>query len=270
NYQMQMSLEKVAFLPFGYMIDNYRWKIFDGTISDDKLTREWVDMRARYQGIVPAVKRNETDFDPGAKYHVPASTPYIRYFVSFILQFQLHQKFCEMAGNQAVYNCNIGPSAQNPTDAGEALQKLLAAGGSKNWQDLLQEVTGSSKLEAGPIINYFQKLTEFLEEQRKQYNYPTTFNIGNIEDYLGDETLVPPATTEPPPTTEPVPITDPGTGATDPGRDTTDDTTDDSKPSPDEEDENDTVILVIGIVLGVAVVALLGAYFFFKKCRKAK
>lgn len=78
NYLMKMALEKVAFLPFGYLIDAYRWKIFDGSIPRSNFTYNWIKMRSDYQGIVPPVVRSEADFDAGAKYHVPGNTPYIR------------------------------------------------------------------------------------------------------------------------------------------------------------------------------------------------
>jgi hypothetical protein len=261
---MQMSLDKVAFLPFGYMIDNYRWKIFDGSIPEDELTLRWIEMRANYQGIVPPVKRNERDFDPGAKYHVPASTPYIRYFVSYILQFQLHQTFCELAGQSVVYNCDIAPRPSNPTPAAKELQKLLAAGGSRNWQDLLQEVTNSSKLEAGPIIAYFQPLIEYFDEQQKLYNYSTEFNIGDIRDYYGQEELDPPATTVTTPTVPPV------SDATDPTG-STDQSEGDATGAPDDDDDgNDTVAIVVGSILGVGVVVILVGYFAFKRIRKGK
>lgn len=111
NYLMKMALEKVAFLPFGFLIDSYRWKLFDGSIPKNNFTYDWLQMRSQFQGIIPPTIRTELDFDAGSKYHVPANTPYIRYFVSFILQFQIHKVLCTAAGEYPqkgnLHQCDI-------------------------------------------------------------------------------------------------------------------------------------------------------------------
>jgi peptidyl-dipeptidase A len=90
NQQMKMALDKIAFLPFGKMIDEWRWAVFDGRIKPADYNKAWWELRRRYQGMAPPVERSEADFDPGAKYHIPGNTSYTRYFLSFILQFQFH------------------------------------------------------------------------------------------------------------------------------------------------------------------------------------
>ncbi|MEI2788476.1 MAG: M2 family metallopeptidase [Steroidobacteraceae bacterium] len=98
NQQMKMALEKIAFLPFGKMIDEWRWQVFSGQVKPENYNAAWWALREKYQGIRPPVARTEADFDPGAKYHIPGNTPYTRYFLSFILQFQFQKALCDAAG----------------------------------------------------------------------------------------------------------------------------------------------------------------------------
>ena len=108
NYLMSIALQKLVFLPFGYMIDLWRWRVFSGDIKSDALNQEWWNHRLNYQGVCPPVRRTEDDFDPGAKYHIPGSTPYMRYFVSHIVQFQFHQAMCEASGHVGpLHQCDI-------------------------------------------------------------------------------------------------------------------------------------------------------------------
>ena len=105
NQQMKLALDKIAFLPFGKLIDEWRWKVFSGEVKPENYNAAWWQLREQYQGVAPPVARSEEDFDPGAKYHIPANTPYTRYFLSYILQFQFHRALCEAAGIQ-------GPAAR--------------------------------------------------------------------------------------------------------------------------------------------------------------
>ena len=164
NQQMKMALDKVAFLPFGRVIDLWRWKVFSGEIPSANYNASWWQLREQYQGIAPPVARSESDFDPGAKYHIPGNTPYTRYFLSFLLQFQLHKALCAAAGNQGpLYECsNFGSKA-----AGEKFQAMLAAGASQPWQDTLQQLSGSRQIDAGAILEYFQPLQEWLAQANK-------------------------------------------------------------------------------------------------------
>ncbi|KAM3592839.1 uncharacterized protein V6R79_026353 [Siganus canaliculatus] len=167
NYLLKMALEKIAFLPFGYLIDQWRWEVFSGRTAPEQYNADWWDLRTRYQGIVPPVPRTTDDFDPGAKYHIPGNTPYIRYFVSFILQFQLHEKLCEAANQTGpLHRCDIYQSAE----AGDILKTILQAGSSEPWPVVLQRAIGTDKLNASSLMNYFSPITEWLIKQNEAEN----------------------------------------------------------------------------------------------------
>jgi peptidyl-dipeptidase A len=164
NQQMKMALEKIAFLPFGRLIDQWRWKVFSGEIPPARYNAAWWELRQRYQGIAPPVPRTEADFDPGAKYHIPGNTPYTRYLLSFILQFQFHKALCAAAGHQGPLNeCSVFSNAE----AGRRFAAMLALGASEPWQDALQKLTGTRQIDAGAITEYFQPLMAWLAEQNK-------------------------------------------------------------------------------------------------------
>uniref|UniRef100_A0A4W4GRH0 Angiotensin-converting enzyme n=2 Tax=Electrophorus electricus TaxID=8005 RepID=A0A4W4GRH0_ELEEL len=167
NYLLKMALEKIAFLPFGYLIDQWRWGVFSGRTPPERYNAEWWYLRTKYQGICPPVRRTEEHFDPGAKYHIPGNTPYIRYFVSYILQFQFHQKLCQEAGHTGpLYKCDI----YNSNQAGNILQKVMSAGSSKPWTEVLQEALGTNKMDASALMQYFGPITTWLAEQNKLTN----------------------------------------------------------------------------------------------------
>ncbi|XP_019725690.1 angiotensin-converting enzyme [Hippocampus comes] len=162
NYLLKMALEKIAFLPFGYLIDQWRWGVFGGNIPPERYNAEWWYLRTKYQGISPPTKRTEEHFDAGAKFHIPGNTPYIRYFVSFILQFQFHEKLCQAAKHTGpLHTCDIYRSAE----AGTILKKVLQAGSSKPWPEVLQEAIGTNKMDAGALMRYFQPIITWLEKQ---------------------------------------------------------------------------------------------------------
>uniref|UniRef100_A0A672PYM2 Angiotensin-converting enzyme n=1 Tax=Sinocyclocheilus grahami TaxID=75366 RepID=A0A672PYM2_SINGR len=162
NYLLKMALEKIAFLPFGYLIDQWRWGVFSGRTPPERYNAEWWHLRTKYQGICPPTRRTEEHFDAGAKYHIPGNTPYIRYFVSFILQFQFHQKLCQAAGHTGpLHKCDIYRSRE----AGAVLEKVLKAGSSKPWTEVLQEALGTDKMDASPLMSYFEPVTTWLQEQ---------------------------------------------------------------------------------------------------------
>jgi peptidyl-dipeptidase A len=165
---LKKALEKVAFLPFGLMIDQWRWRVFSGEIPPDKYNEAWWQLRLKYQGIAPSEARTDEFFDPGAKYHVPANVPYTRYFLAHILQFQFHRALAEAAGcpgNSAtpLHRCSIYESKE----AGKKLNTMLAMGLSKPWQDALQEITGKREMDATAIRDYFAPLQKWLDEQNK-------------------------------------------------------------------------------------------------------
>ncbi|MBS0043065.1 M2 family metallopeptidase [Shewanella sp. M16] len=164
---LKQALDKIAFLPFGLMIDQWRWKVFSGEITPAQYNQAWWDLREKYQGVKAPTERSEADFDPGAKYHVPGNVPYTRYFLAHILQFQFHQALCETAGDKGpVHRCSIyGNQA-----AGEKLNKMLELGLSKPWQEALKEVTGKETMDAKAVLDYFAPLKTWLDEQNTTAN----------------------------------------------------------------------------------------------------
>ena len=164
NKQMKLALEKIAFLPFGKMIDEWRWKVFSGEIAPEDYNKGWWELRKEYQGIAPGVERTEADFDAGAKYHIPGNTPYTRYFLSFIMQFQFHKALCEKAGHEGpLHECSIYDNKQ----AGKALGDMLAMGQSKPWPDAMEALTGQRQMDGSAIIDYFAPLNTYLKEQNE-------------------------------------------------------------------------------------------------------
>lgn len=164
NQQMRMALQKVAFLPFGLVIDKWRWDVQSGKIPKDRYNTAWWELRRAYQGIEPPVARTEQDFDPGAKYHVPASTPYVRYFLAHIYQFQFHRALCKAAGHEGpLTSCSIfGNKA-----AGEKLQAMLALGASRPWQEAMSVLDGETSADASALLEYFAPLRTWLEEANR-------------------------------------------------------------------------------------------------------
>ncbi len=166
---MQRALEKVAFLPFGLMIDQWRWKVFSGEVKPEDYNKAWWELRQKYQGVsAPEDRPDAMFFDPGAKYHVPANVPYTRYFLAHILQFQFHRALSEAAGCPGtgatpLHRCSIYGSKE----AGTKLNKMLSMGQSKPWQDALFEITGKKEMDATAIRDYFAPLQAWLDEQNK-------------------------------------------------------------------------------------------------------
>ncbi len=161
---LDRALDKIAFLPFGLMVDQWRWKVFSGEITPDHYNESWWQLRKKYQGVQPPVPRTEADFDAAAKYHVAASVPYTRYFLAAILQFQFHRALCQAAGVEGPLNrCSIYGNKV----AGAKLEKMLAMGASRPWPDALEALTGSRQMDATAIVDYFQPLLVWLKDQNK-------------------------------------------------------------------------------------------------------
>jgi peptidyl-dipeptidase A len=159
---LRKALEKVAFLPFGLLIDRWRWEVFSGRITPEQYNRAWWALRLKYQGIVPPEERSEADFDPGAKYHVAANVPYTRYFLADILQFQFHRALSKTAGCTGPLNrCSI----YDNKEAGRRLNAMLEMGESKPWPDALYTLTGQREMDATAILDYFAPLKKWLDEQ---------------------------------------------------------------------------------------------------------
>jgi peptidyl-dipeptidase A len=169
EYLLNAALEKVAFLPFGLLVDKWRWDVFSGKIKPENYNKAWWELRTRYQGIAPPVSRSETDFDPGSKAHIPANTPYSRYFLARILQFQFYRAMCREAGfTGPLYRCSFyGNKA-----AGKKLSEMLGMGASKPWPEALEVLTGERQMDAGALIEYFAPLKSWLDEQNRKNNNP--------------------------------------------------------------------------------------------------
>lgn len=164
NFQMKMALDKVAFLPFGLLIDKWRWDVFSGKTPKAKFNEAWWALKMKYQGIAPPQPRSEADFDPGAKYHIPASTPYIRYFLARIYQFQFHRALCKAAGHKgSLDTCSI----HGNKEAGAKLRAMLQLGQSKPWPEALAVLSGETKADASAMLEYFAPLRTWLKEQNK-------------------------------------------------------------------------------------------------------
>lgn len=161
---LHRALDKIAFLPFGLVIDQWRWKVFSGEIPPSKYNETWWQLREKYEGVAPPVARSEADFDPGAKYHVAANYSYMRYFLADILQFQFHRALSQAAGCKGPLNrCSI----YNNKAAGARLNAMLAMGISQPWQDALEKIAGTREMDAGAIRDYFAPLQKWLDEQNK-------------------------------------------------------------------------------------------------------
>jgi len=159
---LRQAMDKVAFLPFGLLVDKWRWGVFDGSITPANYNQAWVDLKRQYQGITPPVDRSESDFDPGAKFHIPGNTPYARYFLARILQFQFYKAACDMSGWQGpLHRCSF----YGNKEVGQRLNAMLATGASKPWPDALQAFTGNREMTAKPMLEYFAPLQAWLEQQ---------------------------------------------------------------------------------------------------------
>jgi peptidyl-dipeptidase A len=163
NQQMIVALQKISFLPFGLLVDKWRWDVFAGKVKPEQYNQHWWELREKYQGVAPAVAR-EGAFDPGAKYHIPANVPYMRYFLSTILQFQFHRALCRKAGHQGpLYECSIYKNKE----AGEALRAMLALGASRPWPEALEALTGERQMDANALMEYFEPLKGWLAQQNQ-------------------------------------------------------------------------------------------------------
>jgi peptidyl-dipeptidase A len=162
NVLMQRALEGVAFLPFGKLIDEWRWDVFSGKTSPSDYNKAWWELRRRYQGIAAPIGRGESDFDPGAKFHIPANVPYTRYFIARILQYQFHRALCKAAGHTGpLYKCSIyGNQA-----AGDRMIAMLKLGQSQPWPQALEAMTGEKAMDATAIIDYYSPLVAWLKDR---------------------------------------------------------------------------------------------------------
>jgi peptidyl-dipeptidase A len=164
DQQMKLALDRIAFLPFGELVDQWRWKVFSGEVTPANYNAAWWQLREQYQGVSPPVPRSEEDFDPGAKYHIPGNTPYARYFIAYVLQFQFHRALCEAAGFKGpLHECSVFGSEA----AGQRFRDMLALGQSQPWQDTLEKLTGTREMDASAITDYFAPLTAWLRDRNQ-------------------------------------------------------------------------------------------------------
>ena len=161
---LRQAMDKVAFMPFSYVVDKWRWGVFDGSITPANYNQAWVDLKRQYQGVVPPVPRSEADFDPGAKFHIPGNTTYERYFLARVLQFQFYKSACEMAGwTGPLHRCTF----YGNKEVGRRLNAMLAMGLSKQWPEALQAFTGTREISGRPMLEYFAPLQAWLEQQNR-------------------------------------------------------------------------------------------------------
>ena len=159
---MDTALDKISFLPFAVMMDQWRWRVFRGEITPENYNEAWWELRSQYQGIIPPDMRPEDAFDPGSKYHIPNNVPYLRYFLSFIMQFQFHQAACDMAGwDGPLHRCSV----YGNDEVGERFNAMLDMGASQPWPDALEAFTGTREMDGSAITAYFQPLMAYLEEE---------------------------------------------------------------------------------------------------------
>jgi peptidyl-dipeptidase A len=164
GYLLKMALDKVAFLPFGLLIDKWRWDVFSGKVTPEQYNKFWWELKAKYQGVAPPVDRSEADFDPGAKYHIASNTPYARYFLARILQFQFQRALCQAAGEKGpLHRCSIYKNKA----AGERLNQMLSMGKSKPWPEALKALSGQNQMDATAMLDYFAPLKKWLDEQNQ-------------------------------------------------------------------------------------------------------
>jgi peptidyl-dipeptidase A len=162
---MQDALDKIAFLPFGKLIDQWRWDVFSGKTAPEQYNAAWWALRAKYQGIAPAGERPDPElFDAGAKYHVPPTSPTPATSWPASSSSSSTRRCAQAAGHTGpLYECSI----YGKTAAGDKLRAMLALGSSKPWPEALEAVTGSRQMDAQPMIEYFEPLSKWLAEQNK-------------------------------------------------------------------------------------------------------
>lgn len=161
---LRQGMDKLAFLPFGLLVDRWRWGVFDGSIKPADYNDAWTALRLQYQGIVPPAERPDNAFDPGAKYHIPGNTPYTRYFLARILQFQFYKAACDIAGWKGpLHRCSF----YGNKEVGNRLNAMLEMGASKPWPDALEAFTGTREMDGTALVEYFAPLQTWLKDQNK-------------------------------------------------------------------------------------------------------
>ncbi|KAM3956774.1 angiotensin-converting enzyme-like isoform 2-T2 [Aphomia sociella] len=189
NQLYKMGLDKIVFLPFGYLLDLFRYGVFRGTTTTRDYNCHFWRLRETLQGVEPPAPRSEDDFDAAAKYHVAADVEYMRYYISYIIQFQFHRALCQLAGeyspgdsDKLLSTCDIYRSQP----AGEALGKMLQMGSSKPWPDAMEALTGQRNMDASGVLEYFEPLYKWLKTENERTGEYIGWEQSNIE-YCSDE-----------------------------------------------------------------------------------
>lgn len=163
-FLLKMALDKIAFLPFGLMVDRWRWQVFSGEVTPEEYNDAWWKLRLQYQGLVPPGQRPADAFDPGAKYHVPGNTPYTRYFLAHIYQFQFHRAACKQSGWKGpLHRCSV----YGQKEMGQRFNAMMELGQSQPWPETLKTFTGETRTDASAVADYFQPLNVWLTKQNR-------------------------------------------------------------------------------------------------------
>ena len=137
-------MDKVAFLPFGLMVDKWRWGVFDGSITPANYNQAWVDLKQQYQGIAPPVPRPRDRISiraPSSTF--PATRP---------TRATSSRGCCSSNSTRRRATCPgwKGPlhrcSFYGNKEVGTRLNAMLAMGASKPWPDALEAFTGTREI----------------------------------------------------------------------------------------------------------------------------
>ncbi|XP_060767555.1 angiotensin-converting enzyme 2 isoform X1 [Neoarius graeffei] len=179
NFLLKQALTIVATLPFTYMLEEWRWQVFQGTIPKEQWMRRWWEMKRELVGVVEPLPRDETYCDPPALFHVSGDYSFIRYFTRTIYQFQFQDALCQEAGHSGpLYKCDI----TNSTNAGNKLRHMLELGRSKSWTQALEDISGHTRMDSRPLLDYFNKLYNWLQVENQKHNRQPGWNVA-IDPY---------------------------------------------------------------------------------------
>jgi peptidyl-dipeptidase A len=163
-YLLRQAMDKIAFLPFGLLIDKWRWQVFSGAVQPADYNAAWWALRTQYQGIAPPAARPADAFDPGAKFHIPNNTPYTRYFLARVYQFQFYRAACKQAGWKGpLHRCSV----YGDKTVGAKFNAMMEMGASRPWPEAMAAFTGETRTEASAVADYFAPLNVWLTQQNK-------------------------------------------------------------------------------------------------------
>merc|ERR550525_2138706 len=207
NILFDMALERIAFLPFGYLVDKFRWDVYSGVTSKEDMNCHWWKLRNQIQGLEPPRKRSKDHFDPGAKYHVAGDVGYVRYFTAFIYEFQFYRAMCLQSGRyvpgdpkKPLHRCNFYGSVE----AGDKLKEMLVLGASRPWKEAMMKMTGQPEMSTKAIREYFEPLEKWLEEQNRLAGVSVGWGATDMSRLCGGgDGRAEPETPKPEPETEP-------------------------------------------------------------------